>query len=50
MPTEYGSAIYKGRRPQHDSNCVDKLRKAGAVVLGKTRTTEFASPIPAGSS
>lgn len=48
MPTEYGSVIYRDHRPAADSACVAALRKAGAVVLGKTTTTEFASPVPAG--
>ncbi len=48
MPTEYGSSVYKGFRPKEDSNIVAALRRAGAVILGKTRTTEFASPIPVG--
>ena len=48
MPTEYGSSVYKGFRPKEDSNIVAALRRAGAVIVGKTRTTEFASPIPVG--
>ncbi len=44
MPTGYGSAIYKDNRPSADSACVAALRRAGAVILGKTTTTEFASP------
>src|SRR3990172_6781415 len=44
MPTGYGSVIYKGNRPSGDSACVAALRRAGAVILGKTTTTEFASP------
>lgn len=48
MPTEYGSAIHKGHRPKQDCAIVAALRRAGAVILGKTRTTEFASPIPCG--
>lgn len=48
MPTEYGSAIYGGHRPAADSNCVAALRAAGGVLLGKTTTTEFASPVPVG--
>ena len=48
MPTEYGSGIYRGHRPVRDSACVAALRAAGAVILGKTRTTEFASPVPVG--
>jgi amidase len=48
MPTEYGSEIYRGHRPETDSNCVKALRAAGAVILGKTTTTQFASPLPVG--
>src|SRR5712691_6346458 len=42
MPTEYGSAIYEGNRPAADAACVALARAAGAIVLGKTVTTEFA--------
>lgn len=42
MPTEYGSSIYSGHRPRRDAASVAILRAAGAVVLGKTVTTEFA--------
>ena len=42
MPTALGSAIYAGRRPRWDAACVAALRAAGAIVLGKTVTTEFA--------
>ena len=48
MPTEYGSEIYAGHRPKTDSLCVAALRAAGAVILGKTTTTQFASPLPVG--
>jgi Asp-tRNA(Asn)/Glu-tRNA(Gln) amidotransferase A subunit family amidase len=48
MPTEYGSDIYAGHRPDRDSDCVAALRAAGAVILGKTTTTQFASPLPVG--
>jgi len=41
-PTEYGSAIFAGRRPNADCTVVRKLREAGAVIIGKTVTTEFA--------
>lgn len=41
-PTAYGSPIHAGRRPERDAVCVARLRAAGAVVLGKTVTTEFA--------
>ncbi len=42
LPTGYGSLIYDGHRPVADAACVTQLRNAGAVVLGKTVTTEFA--------
>lgn len=42
MPTEYGSAIYKGHRPRREAACVSLVRRAGGVILGKTVTTEFA--------
>ncbi|MEE2997304.1 MAG: amidase [Pseudomonadota bacterium] len=48
MPTEYGSDIYRDHRPTQDSHCVAALRAAGAVLLGKTTTTQFASPLPVG--
>ena len=48
MPTEYGSVIHRGHRPVSDTRCVTALRNAGAVILGKTVTTEFASPVPIG--
>lgn len=42
MPTEYGSPIFAGRRPDHDAVVVVALKRAGAVILGKTVTTELA--------
>ncbi len=42
MPTEYGCSLYKGNRSGQDATVVAKLRAAGAVILGKTVTTEFA--------
>src|SRR5476649_1497164 len=41
-PTECGSPILAGRRPEADAAAVRKLREAGAVIIGKTVTTEFA--------
>src|SRR5262245_58007241 len=41
-PCELGSPLCAGRRPWHDATVVAKLRAAGAVVVGKTVTTEFA--------
>src|SRR5213075_2700683 len=46
MPTEHGSPIYRGNRPFADAACVGLLRMAGAVILGKTVTTEFANRFP----
>jgi len=43
MPTQHNSAIYVGDQPEVDADSVIMLRKAGALILGKTRTTEFAS-------
>ncbi len=46
-PTECGSAIFSGRQPTHDAPCVTALRNAGAIVIGKTVTTELALLTPA---
>jgi Asp-tRNA(Asn)/Glu-tRNA(Gln) amidotransferase A subunit family amidase len=46
MPTEHGSPIYRGNRPFADAACVALLRMAGATILGKTVTTEFANRFP----
>ena len=46
MPTEMGSPIYRGHRPPADAACVALLRAAGAVILGKTVTCEFAGVTP----
>jgi Asp-tRNA(Asn)/Glu-tRNA(Gln) amidotransferase A subunit family amidase len=42
MPTEFGSPIWAGRTPRRDAVAVARLRAAGAVIMGKTVTTEFA--------
>lgn len=42
LTTSYGSAIYEGFQPRADAACVALARRAGAIVLGKTVTTEFA--------
>ncbi|WP_321877993.1 amidase [Paraburkholderia bannensis] len=42
MPTSYGSPIWRGHRPQADAPVVAQLRALGALVFGKTVTTEFA--------
>src|SRR5262245_11869603 len=41
-PTELGSPLAAGRRPERDATVVAKLRAASAVIIGKTVTTEFA--------
>ncbi len=46
MPTSYGLPIYAGYQPSWDASCVALLRNAGAVILGKTVTTEFAMFTP----
>jgi Asp-tRNA(Asn)/Glu-tRNA(Gln) amidotransferase A subunit family amidase len=46
MPTECGSALYAGRTPSRDATVVARLRGAGAVIMGKTVTTEFATRTP----
>ena len=42
MPTQMGSPAFKGWQSGQDAACVAALRKGGAVILGKTVTTEFA--------
>ncbi len=42
MTTECGSPIYRGHKAARDAACVTQLVKAGAIVLGKSVTTEFA--------
>lgn len=42
LPTENGTPVFAGRRPQADAAVVTALRAAGAVILGKTVTTELA--------
>jgi Asp-tRNA(Asn)/Glu-tRNA(Gln) amidotransferase A subunit family amidase len=46
MPTSHGSPIYRNNRTGVDAECVKRLRAAGAVILGKTVTTEFAMYSP----
>lgn len=42
MPTEFGSPFWEGRIPRQDAAAVSRLRAAGAVIMGKTVTTEYA--------
>ncbi|UCH75203.1 MAG: amidase [Rhodospirillales bacterium] len=46
MPTESGTVLLKGRRPAEDAAIVAMLRQAGAVIMGKTVTTELATYHP----
>ncbi|HET7678559.1 MAG TPA: amidase [Xanthobacteraceae bacterium] len=46
LPTEMGSPIYRGHRPASDAACVALVRAAGAIILGKTVTAEFAGMTP----
>ena len=47
VKTTGGSKIMANFIPDHDATAVDRLKKAGAIVLGKTATTEFAFADPA---
>ena len=49
QPTGHGSPIYAGHRPARDAVCVSRLEEAGALILGKTVTTELAFAHPAGT-
>src|SRR3569833_3417562 len=49
MPTQMGSDLYEGWRSERDAASVHALREAGAVVVGKTGTTEFAATFPRGT-
>ena len=46
MPTRMGSPIYVGYRPRADAACVALVRAAGALIVGKTVTAEFAGTAP----
>ncbi len=46
MPTEDGTVLHAGRTPARDAAVVAQLRAAGAVILGKTVTTELATYTP----
>jgi Asp-tRNA(Asn)/Glu-tRNA(Gln) amidotransferase A subunit family amidase len=49
MPTENGSPLFAGQRTGRDAASVAALREAGAVIVGKTVTTEFAATEPRGT-
>lgn len=42
FPTEYGTSIFEGHVPEADAALVGELKRAGAIILGKTVTTELA--------
>ena len=46
FPTEYGTRVHEGHRPLADAKCVSLMREAGAVLLGKAVTTEYAMFTP----
>ena len=50
MPTGRGSPIYENHQPLDDAVCVRQLQQAGAIILGKTVTCEFAGLTPAGTA
>src|SRR5215471_15641798 len=43
MPTTLGTQVFKDYRPPRDAFPIDKLRKAGAIILGKTTLSEYAA-------
>jgi len=43
MPTTLGTVVFRDYRPPKDAFVIDKLRKAGAIILGKTTLSEFAA-------
>ena len=43
MPTTLGTLVFKDYRPTRDAFVVEKLRKAGAIILGKTTLSEYAA-------
>ncbi len=52
LPTEAGSKAWAGFVPSYDATSVARLKEAGAIILGKTQTTEFAfrDPAPTGNA
>lgn len=50
MPTQHNSPLYEGNFPTLDAGCVKTLRAAGALIFGKTDTTEFAAVTRGGTA
>ena len=46
MPTEDGTVLHQGRRPNEDALVVSRVRSAGGLIMGKTVTTELATYAP----
>ena len=46
FPTEHGGEIFLGRHPERDATIVKRLRAAGAIVIGKTVTSQYALFVP----
>ena len=46
MPTEFGARLHAGRRPAADATVVARLREAGAIIMGKVVTAEYALFVP----
>ena len=42
MPTNYGTTIFKDNKPNENAKIIDLLEESGAIIMGKTVTTEFA--------
>src|SRR5262245_33864550 len=43
MPTTHGTVVFKDYRPTRDAHAIERLRKAGAVILGKTTLSEYSA-------
>lgn len=46
MPTGWGTPVHQGAMPGYDAAIVERLRAAGAILIGKTVTTEYATARP----
>jgi Asp-tRNA(Asn)/Glu-tRNA(Gln) amidotransferase A subunit family amidase len=46
MPTEFGAELFAGRKPDRDAAIVHRLRAAGAIIVGKTVTSQYALFVP----
>jgi Asp-tRNA(Asn)/Glu-tRNA(Gln) amidotransferase A subunit family amidase len=46
MPTEFGAELFAERRPERDAVIVHRLRAAGAILIGKTVTSQYALFVP----